>query len=262
MFVDLHQCLNGSVSNLRVLITKQSNYWLNECFQRQRLCAIPKKKKKTKSIFQTIAALVYWEQFRLRCIAIVANMRLGLICFSCSYSQICDCSWCESRPRKSRIVFAHLRCKIYQLSSSFCFNKIQRREEKKKRNKIYITHSFNVLTIVCRNSSRTLAFLCLKHGVNLSSSVCGNSTRLSINLCSTNWAFSRTVSRLSPNRSTTCGNTVGVYALKSWPKRPINSVNDSSARWAICKLWRNETNRIKKKLIISVESLLLAHVYV
>lgn len=142
MFVDLHQCLNGSVSNLRVLITKQSNYWLNECFQRQRLCAIPKKKKKTKSIFQTIAALVYWEQSRLRCIAIVANMRLGLICFSCSYSQICDCSWCESRPRKSRIVFAHLRCKIYQLSSSFCFNKIQRREEKKNAIKyILLTHS-------------------------------------------------------------------------------------------------------------------------
>lgn len=97
------------------------------------------------------------------------------------------------------------------------------------------TYSFSVLTMVCKNSSRTLAFLCLKQCVSLSSRLCGVSTRLSSNLCSNSWAFSRTVSRLSPSRSTTCGKTVGVYAEKSWPSRPISSVNASRARWAICE---------------------------
>lgn len=94
-------------------------------------------------------------------------------------------------------------------------------------------YMFNVLTIVCKNSSRTLAFLCLKQVVNLSSSCCGRITRHSISLYKSSCAFSRTVSRLSPSRSTTCGKIVGVYAAKSGPSRLISSMNASNARCAI-----------------------------
>lgn len=95
------------------------------------------------------------------------------------------------------------------------------------------TYRFSVSVMVYRNSSRILAFLCLKHGVSLSSSCCGCRTWLSSSLASNSWAFSRTVSRESPSRSTTCGKTVGVYTLKSWPSRPISSTKASSDFCAI-----------------------------
>lgn len=105
-----------------------------------------------------------------------------------------------------------------------------------------MAYAFNVLTMVCKNSSRTFEFLCLKQGVNFSSNCCGGITWYSMSFCRSDWAFSRTVSLLSPRRSTTCGRMVGVYAAKSGPRRLMSSINASSARCAIFRT--NKINHI------------------